>query len=314
MASYHFSAKIIGRSEGRSAVAAAAYRSGSRIERAETGDCPDYRRKGGIVSAEILAPDDAPAWASDRAQLWNRVEAKESRSNSQLAREFELALPHELSPAEARDLVTAWARDELVSRGMIVDLCIHDPEPVPGSNRNLHAHLMMTMRKLDPGTADGWAKGKARDWNSPDLLVSWRESWAAAQNRALERVSAKVRVHAGTLERQAAEARAAGNQLVAMILDRPPEPRLGVAAGAIEKRAARHRGPAYKPVTDRGRDLAQARSLRASLFQAVFELYREARRVFVLVKQRPVLAPEASSRRHAEERGPALGDDFGPSF
>ena len=260
MASYHFSAKIIGRSDGRSVVAAAAYRAGTRIERAETGDCPDYTRKGGVVSADLLMPDDAPTWAQDRAQLWNAVEAVETRKNSQLAREIELALPNELSDADARHLALSWAQDELVSRGMVVDVCIHDPKPVPGGSRNRHAHILCTTRRLD---SEGWSKGKARDWNDKALLEYWRESWADAQNVALERAGCADRVDHRSLEAQHQDALDAGDMAQADALDRPPEPVLGIAASAQEKRAriaADRRGEEYRPVTARGQALERSRA------------------------------------------------------
>lgn len=280
MASYHLSVKLIGRSDGRSVVAAAAYRSGSRIERAETGDCPDYTRKGGVVSADLLTPYDAPEWARDRAQLWNAVEGVETRKNSQLAREFELALPNELTEAEARNLVLSWAQNELVSRGMAVDVCIHDPEPAPGGSRNRHAHVLCTTRRFD---GDGWAKGKARDWNDKALLQHWRESWADAQNVALERAGCADRVDHRSLEEQRQAALDAGDMARADILDRPPEPVLGVAASAQEKRAqiaADRCGEEYRPVTARGRALERSRRLRAILSGA-WQHVRAAARVLV---------------------------------
>lgn len=272
MASYHFEAKIIGRSDGRSVVAAAAYRAGARIERTETGDCPDYTRKGGVVSADLLTPDDAPTWAQDRAQLWNVVEAVETRKNSQLAREIEVALPNELTDEEARDLVLAWARTELVSLGMVADVCLHDPEPVPGAPRNRHAHILCTMRRFD---GEGWAKGKARDWNAKALLERWRESWAEAQNVALEAGGYADRVDHRSLEDQREAAVDAGDMAQADALDRPPEPVLGVAAGAIEKRAriaADRRGEEYRPVTARGQALERSRGLRSILVSALDRL------------------------------------------
>ena len=99
MASYHLSVKTIKRSAGRSATAAAAYRVGERIECQREGRVHDYTRKQGIEETFILIPKDAPDWASDRSRLWNEVEASETRRNSVTAREWELALPSEISPA-----------------------------------------------------------------------------------------------------------------------------------------------------------------------------------------------------------------------
>lgn len=279
MASYHFEAKMIGRKQGRSAVAAAAYRAGERLVRDELGDAPDYRRKRGVVSADILVPEGAPEWARDRARLWNAVEAKEKRSNSQLARHFDLALPNEMTSEEARALVLGWAQRELVSRGMAVDVCIHNPPPRPGKQPNQHVHVMMPTRGFDAGTVDGWARNKNREWNEQELLLHWRESWAEAQNAALAAIGAPGRVDHRSLEAQRDAALAAGDNDLAMVLDRPPEPRMGLAATAIEDKAkedAARRGVEYRPVTERGRALAQSRGLRAEMMAAYSRLKRAA--------------------------------------
>lgn len=272
MASYHLTAKIIGRSDGRSAVAAAAYRSGSVLTDPETGQVHDYTRKGGVVAAFIIAPDGAPEWAMDRAALWPAVHAKEARKNSQLARELELALPNELPPAEAEALVRAWVTEECVSRGMVADIAFHDPAPRHGQPRNKHAHVMLTMRALDAGTEDGWAKGKARDWNATETLEGWRASWAEAQNAALERAGAEDRVDHRSLSDQRAAAIEAGDDQLAEALNRPAEPRLGVAATAIDRKAGR-------PVTDRGRAVAQSRTLRSHLLSALTAARKASRTI-----------------------------------
>lgn len=304
MASYHFTAKIIGRSDGRSVVAAAAYRAGEKIERDETGDTPDYRKKGGVVSAEILLPENAPAWAHDRAQLWNAVEAVETRKNSQLAREIELALPNELTEAEARDLALSWAQDELVSRGMVADVCIHDPEPAPGAPRNRHAHILCTTRRFD---GDAWAKGKARDWNDKALLQHWRESWADAQNTALEAAGSSARVDHRTLAAQREEALDAGDAPLAAQFDRPPEPVLGVAAGAVEKRArevAERRGVEYQPITTRGKELAQVRSIRSRLIAAWSSLRNAVNDIVSSQQSEPVTDPFSAPSISPDEDDP----------
>ena len=111
MAIYHLSAKIISRAEGRSVVAAAAYRPGMALEDETSGLVHDYTRKRGIEHTEILAPDDAPAWVLDRSRLWNAVEVAEKRSDAQLAREIEIGLPVELETP-----ISSWA-DARVSCG-----------------------------------------------------------------------------------------------------------------------------------------------------------------------------------------------------
>jgi hypothetical protein len=150
MASYHLSVKTIKRSAGRSATAAAAYRVGERIECQREGRVHDYTRKQGIEETFILTPKDAPDWASDRSRLWNEVEASETRRNSVTAREWELALPSEIS-AEARSQITRDFAQELVSRyGVAVDVAIHAPHR-EGDQRNHHAHVLTSTRKLEAG-------------------------------------------------------------------------------------------------------------------------------------------------------------------
>lgn len=170
MASYHFSLKIVGRSDGRSVVAAAAYRAGSTMLRAETGEIHDYLRKGGVMSADMLAPVGAPAWATHRSKFWNNAEGKENRKNSQLAREIEIALPNEFNQVQNRQLALSWAQEHLVELGMVVDVCIHDPDVGQFGNRNKHAHILCSMREFDPSQTDGWAKNKNRGWNDKSFL------------------------------------------------------------------------------------------------------------------------------------------------
>ena len=141
----------------------------------------DYSRKSGVVHSEVLAPANTPDWMTDRAKLWNAVEAVEKRKNSQLAREIQLSLPHELTPEQRKKLVFDYAQEQFVSRGMIADVNIHTPNPI-GDERNHHAHIMLTMREL---TGDGFHSRKstptARSWNDKELLATWREEWARHQ-------------------------------------------------------------------------------------------------------------------------------------
>lgn len=216
MASYRFSAQVIGRSSGRSSVAASAYRAGALMRDERTGLAHDYTRKGGIEHTEILAPENAPAWMRDRTQLWNAVEKAERRKDAQLAREVQLSLPSELSAEERRDLARAFVTREFVDRGMVADLAIHGPDR-QGDERNHHAHVMLTLREL---TGEGFGK-KAREWNDTGLLEGWRERWARDQNQALERGG-----HAARVDHRSYEARG---------LDREPEPHLGPTASALER-------------------------------------------------------------------------------
>ena len=110
VAIFHLSVKTISRSAGRSSTAAAAYRAGVEITDERTGEIHDYRRKAGVESAELFLPDGAPEWATDRAKLWNAAEQSEKRKNSTVAREFEVALPSELSADQRRKLAHDFAR------------------------------------------------------------------------------------------------------------------------------------------------------------------------------------------------------------
>ncbi|KQB95027.1 molybdopterin-guanine dinucleotide biosynthesis protein MobA, partial [Loktanella sp. 1ANDIMAR09] len=266
MASYHLSVKTIKRSAGRSATAAAAYRVGERIECQREGRVHDYTRKQGIEETFILTPKDAPDWATDRSCLWNEVEASETRRNSVTAREWELALPSEIS-AEARSQITRDFAQELVSRyGVAVDVAIHAPHR-EGDQRNHHAHVLTSTRKLE---AEGFT-AKTRVLDSAKTggveIEQMRGLWAELQNRALERVGEVERVDHRSLEKQRETALDRGDKLTAEELDRDPELKLGPAANSMERRAkamAERQGWEYVPVTERGAVVHAARQARAA--------------------------------------------------
>ena len=230
VASFHFSAQVISRGKGRSAIAAAAYRSGARLTDERSGVDYDYRRRKGVVHTEIVAPEGAAPWLSDRGRLWNHAQAVEKRRDAQLAREINMALPHELSAEARRDLVLGFVREQFVSRGMVADVAIHDP--IDGDARNHHAHVMLTLRRA---TAEGLDRGKTREWNSDALLNSWRENWAAHQNRMLERGGHADRVDHRTLAVQREAARGRGDLVAAATLERQPEIHVGPRAQKIAR-------------------------------------------------------------------------------
>ena len=197
MAIYHFSAKVIGRSTGRSAVAAAAYRAAERLRDEQLGRDHDFTVKAGVVHSEILLPEGAPDRWRDRATLWNEVEASERQKNSQLARDVEIALPRELSKAEAVALARDFVREQFVSRGMAADLNVHWGVGADGEAQP-HAHAMLTMRRIEGG---GFGP-KERDWNSRELLSGWRGRWAELANERLHRLGHDVRIdHRSNAER-----------------------------------------------------------------------------------------------------------------
>ena len=175
MAIYYAKVNIISRGKGRSAVAAAAYRSGERIRNNYDGVLHNYTRKNGVVYSQILLPKNAPSRFADRGTLWNEVEAGE-RKNGRLAREVVLALPREFGQEEQKAAVAEYCQT-FTEMGMIADYAIHDK-----GDGNPHAHIMLTDRPL---TADGFAKKKNRDWNKDELIEEWRAAWAEICNRRL---------------------------------------------------------------------------------------------------------------------------------
>ena len=146
MAIYHLEAKVVSREKGRSAVAASAYLSCSKILNDYDGVQHDYTRKKGLVWQEVFLPENAPTEWQDRSVLWNAVEESEKTKDSRLAREFVVALPIELNKSEWQKLLTEFIQEQFVSDGMCADVSIHDPHP-PGHNP--HAHIMLTVRPLD---------------------------------------------------------------------------------------------------------------------------------------------------------------------
>ncbi len=213
MAIYHLSMKIISRSNGYSAVASAAYRSGSLMLDERTGLTHDYTRKSGVAEAVILTPATAPAWCTNRAELWNAVEKAERRKNSQLAREIELAIPRELPQDAARETVLAFVRENFVSQGMIADVAFHHMDKT-----NPHAHIMLTTRAVGPA---GFG-GKVRDWNDRTHAETWRASWADHANRALANAGYQEEIDHRSYERQG--------------LEKTPGIHLGKSACAMETR------------------------------------------------------------------------------
>ena len=172
MAIFYSRTKTIGAVQG-SIVKAAAYRSGEKLRREKTGETADYQNKQGVVYSEVIAPDTAPAWASDRNQLWNKVEAAEKRKDARYAREIVLALPHELTHEQNIVLMQHYVRSNFAPMGIVADLAIHIPNPHKinkkdsADQRNIHAHILLTDRPL---TKDGFASKKNRDWNNVTLF------------------------------------------------------------------------------------------------------------------------------------------------
>jgi Ti-type conjugative transfer relaxase TraA len=197
MAIYHLHVKVIGRKSGASAVASAAYRSGSRLRDERLDRSHDFSAKRGVVHSEVLLPENAPEAWSDRERLWNEVEAFEIRKDAQLAREVEFAIPREMSEAQGIELARDFARGEFVDRGMIADLNVHRDVGEDGMPKP-HAHVMLTMRAVDE---DGFGP-KVRDWNRTEMVERWRERWAELANERLAELDIDSRIDHRSLEAQ----------------------------------------------------------------------------------------------------------------
>ena len=189
MAIYHFSAKVISRKNGSSAVASAAYRSGSELFDERLGRHHDFSNKADVIHSEVLLPVGAPARLNDRTTLWNEVEAGEKRKDAQLAREIEFSIPREMSREDGVQLARDFVQREFVSRGMVADLNVHWDRAEDGSPKP-HAHVMLAMREVGP---EGFGK-KERDWNRGELLQHWREAWGAHVNERLTELGIDARI------------------------------------------------------------------------------------------------------------------------
>jgi len=197
MAIFHLSVKVISRSSGRSAVAAAAYRGAERLHDERLDRDHDFTNKDGVVHSEVLLPEGAPEEFADREKLWNAVETAEKRKDAQLAREVEFAIPRELTKGQGIELAREFVEAEFVAKGMIADLNVHwdigaDGQPKP------HAHVMLTMREVD---GDGFG-AKVRDWNKAELVEQWRERWAEHVNERLAELDIDARIDHRSLEAQ----------------------------------------------------------------------------------------------------------------
>ncbi|MDI4664123.1 Ti-type conjugative transfer relaxase TraA [Xanthobacter autotrophicus] len=215
MAIYHLHVKVISRKSGQSAVAAAAYRSASRLRDERLGRVQDFSAKRGVVHSEVLLPENAPERWSDRERLWNDVEAFEVRKDAQLAREVEFAIPREMTQAQGIELARDFAQSEFVDQGMIADLNVHwdigeDGMPKP------HAHVMLTMRSVDE---NGFGP-KVRDWNATQMVERWRERWAELANERLAELDIDARIDHRSLEAQG--------------IDLEPQSQIGAPAQRIE--------------------------------------------------------------------------------
>jgi MobA/MobL family len=271
MSFYRFEAKIISRGSGRSTVEAASYRSGKWataikvyagrsviaaaayrhadvLEDERTGQRYDYSRKRGVLGAEIMLPEGAPSWMVDRSALWNAVEIIEKRKDAQLARDFVISLPHELSHDQRVALTRNFVREQFCAQGFVADIAWHAPSKAEGLN--WHAHVMVTMRKVeDTGFAAKKERPASDGLKHPALiwkeeLMRLRVAWADTANRHLEAAGLDVRIDHRSLEARG--------------IDREPEPKQGPLAMKIEQEGRESRaGTARREVQARNAERAR---------------------------------------------------------
>lgn len=278
MAIYHLSVKTVSRSAGRSATAAAAYRAGVEIADVRTGEVHDYTRRSGVESATLVLPSVVPLWAADRAALWNAAEQAETRKNSTVAREFEVALPAELPAAERARLALDFARELVARHGCVADVAIHAPGR-EGDHRNHHAHILLSTRRLGP---EGFGE-KTRELDDaktgPALVREWRERFANLTNERLREAGIEARVDHRSLEAQG--------------IDRAPTVHLGPQATGYERRTGQ---PSRRKIEQQRQAAEQAAAV-----EVTKALDAEAKAVSKEITQIEV-AIEAVNRKQAAER------------
>ena len=318
IAIYHCSIKIVSRGKGKSAVAAAAYRSGEKLTNEWDGLTHDYTKKGGVVHSEILLPAHAPPAFSDRSTLWNSVELSEKSNNAQLAREVEIALPVELSREEQTRLVREYCSSQFVSKGMIADFNLHDT-----GGGNPHAHILLTMRPLDEKGA--WlpkskkeyvldengerirlpsGRYKTRkvdlvDWNNRENAEVWRRAWADLANEYLAQNNRPERIDHRSYERQG--------------IDQLPTVHVGVSATQMEKKGiVTERGELNRNIKAANRILREIRRLVRGLKDWIAELKERKTALLEALTEARAQASEPTIpqllARYMEQRGEERAD------
>jgi hypothetical protein len=220
MGIFFLAVQTIRRAAGRSATAAAAYRSAERIRDARTGETFDFRRRQGVVDTGLIG------WNGSRSSLWNAAELAERKRNAVVARELVVALPHELSPTERRRITAEFAGWLCLRHSTAADWALHEP-PKGGDARAHHAHLMITVRRVDMVGAFG-EKTRERDVRQfgRGHLEAWREKWAELCSEALRQRGLPVIDHRSHVR----QAQANGMPEVL------PQVKLGAAAARLERK------------------------------------------------------------------------------
>lgn len=292
MAIYHLAVKNVGRSSGRSAVAAAAYRAGDRLTNPRDQVTHDYRRRTGVVAAGIVRPPTA-SWITNRQALWEAAETAERRKDAVVAREWEVALPSEVGGKEREALAVAFARYLAKRFGVAVDVAIHAPS-ADGDQRNWHCHMLTTTRVVTP---DGLgAKTRELDVKTTSAVAveEARAEWARLTNHALERGSSAVRVDHRSHARRG-------------LSERPGE-HLGPAASAVVRRG-RPSARLSEQMT-RAQNLAGARQAFAEASQEAQEAIAELKAAQEATRRAQETAQQAEATRRAQEEAQQRADEI----
>lgn len=323
MAVYFLNMKTFGRSQGSSATSAIAYRAGERIRDERTGKIFDHTGRGGVLHTEIVLPErlaDADmSWAKDRANLWNSVEAAETRSNARVAREFLVALPAELDEKQRLGLVRGFSQELADRHRFVVDFAIHAPRTDP---RNFHAHLLTSTREIHttgfgPKTALEVSDQQRQERGLTPFyqeLVDTRERWAQRANEALEAAKIPARIDHRSLAAQGID------REPALYLPRPlyEMERRGEHNTAAERLRAEHQARVAERMQRAVKQMAAERPMeperRDSRPQSLEEVRRQARENWLRMRAeaRGVAPPERTAARDADP-GRDLGRDAGRS-
>ncbi len=301
MAIYHLSVKPISRSGGRSATAASAYRAAERIEDHTSGEVFDYTRKRGVEQTEIVLPTSAAKrdinWARDRTALWNAAERAEKRKDSRVAREYEVALPHELTKAQRLELTREFSQEIANRFGCAVDFAIHKPHRA-GDERNFHAHILTTTREVGASGLGAKTDIELKDSDrakkglgpAKQEVAAIRERWAQISNDYLSLAGSQERVDHRSLEAQG--------------IDREPTIHLGPAVSGMQRRGMdtevgrRVELEAHarlERAAELGKLAVEAREIEASIISLSTDI-----RAALLERDRPVTAkPTLAEQREA---------------
>ncbi len=269
MAIYSVQVKSLSRGKGDSATAAAAYRAGLCLDD-PSGARHDYSKKAGVLSVDMLAPDGAPAWATDPRQLWAKVEGHEARKNARVAREVLVALPHELTPEQRRGLANDLGQLLVDRYGVAAQVALHAPDK-GGDNRNFHAHILITPRQVGP---DGFGNSAAKVLDEfkagAQELKELRSAIGVRINAALAAAGVSERVDHRRLVDQKAEAAQRGDFKAVATLDRLPTRHEGKATTQARRRGER------APRARRNDRRQRANAARLDAHEARFQRLKDA--------------------------------------